>query len=262
MASADPSDLPLVEFFQVTPNSQPPCRADRAVGGTIPARALRYCEALTTASAFGWYVFLPIDFKVVWDGHAMLWTYDGVDEWLPLSRTGVQYPQLSQHFDEIAPSEARGFAPPFLTPSLQPGGLQVWTGWIAKTAPGWSLLIRSVANLPKSPAYQMFEGIIETDTWFGPLFSNLRLVKTDTEIEFRTDVPFMQLQPVRKEFCADKFLRNYAVKGLEDISAENWKAFHRTVVAPNIDPERMPGHYAVSVRKQSRHGAASETTAE
>jgi hypothetical protein len=262
MAPASPSDGPLVEFFQIMPNSQPPCRADRAVGGTIPARALRYCEALTTASAFGWYVFLPISFKVVWDGHDMLWTYDGVDEWLPLSRTGVQYPQLSQHFDEIAPSQARGFAPPFLTPSLQPGGLQVWTGWIAKTAPGWSLLIRSVANLPKSPAYQMFEGIIETDTWFGPLFSNLRLVKTDTEIEFRTDVPFMQLQPVRKEFYADKFLRNFAVKGLEDISADNWKAFHRTVVAPNVNPERMPGHYAVSVRKQSRHGAASETTAE
>ena len=34
-----------------------------------------------------------------------------------------------------APAEVRGYLPPFLTPSLQAGGLQVWTGSIAKTAP-------------------------------------------------------------------------------------------------------------------------------
>src|SRR5258707_13270014 len=83
---AAPIDGPLVEFFQMVPNPRPPQRADRAVGGVIPARALRYCEAITSASAFGWYVFLPISFKVVWDGHDMLWTYDGVQEWLPLTR--------------------------------------------------------------------------------------------------------------------------------------------------------------------------------
>jgi len=82
---------------------RPPQRADRAVGGVIPARALRYCEAITSASAFGWYVFLPISFKVVWDGHDMLWTYDGVQEWLPLTRDAVQYPQFSEQFNEIAP---------------------------------------------------------------------------------------------------------------------------------------------------------------
>ena len=56
--------------------------SSRPLRGTIPARALRYCEAITTASAFGYYVFLPLSFKVVWDGHDMLWTYEGVDEWL------------------------------------------------------------------------------------------------------------------------------------------------------------------------------------
>lgn len=262
MAPVEPSNGPLVEFFQFMPASHPPCRADRSVGGTIPARALRYCEAITTASAFGYYVFLPLNFKVAWDGHDMLWTYEGVDEWLPLTREGVQYPRLTERFDEIAPAEMRGFVPPFLTPSIQPGGLQVWTGSIAKTAPGWSLLIRSVANLPSSPAYQMFEGIIETDTWFGPLFSNLRLVKTDTVIEFRTDTPFMQVQPVRKEFYGDKFLRNVAVKGMADLSSDNWEAYYRTVVAPNVNPERSPGNYAVSVRKQSRNMFAGETTGE
>ena len=133
---AAPIDGPLVEFFQMVPNPRPPARADRAVGGVIPARALRYCEAITSASAFGWYVFLPISFKVVWDGHDMLWTYDGVQEWLPLTRDAVQYPHFSEQFNEIAPPSVRGFSPPFLTSSIPAGGLQVWTGsWRGESFP-------------------------------------------------------------------------------------------------------------------------------
>lgn len=255
-AEADAPDAPIIEFFQLVGASQPPCRADRAVGGLIPARALRYCEALTTASAFGWYVFLPLGFKIVWDGHDMLWTYDGVDEWLPLSRDGVQYPAFGERFDRLAPEELRGFAPPFLTPSMQPGGLQIWTGCIAKTAPGWSLLIRGVANLPVSSSFQMFEGVIETDTWFGPLFTNLRIAKTDVPVEFRTDVPFLQVQPARKDIYANKLLQRFAVKTADQLTSENWEAFRRTVVLPNTATERAPGQYAVAVRKQSSSAAA------
>ena len=253
MPDTGPIENPLVEFFQLVPDGQPPRRADRSVGGLIPARALRYCEALTTASAFGWYVFLPLNFKVVWDGHDMLWTYDGVDEWLPLTRDAVQFPGFSQVFDDAAPAGARGFSPPFLTPSLQPGGLQIWTGCVAKTAPGWSLLVRGVANLSHSLSYQMFEGIIETDNWFGPLFDNVRLLKTDVPIEFRSDVPFLQVQPVRKEHYTDKLLQKFTVKTLDQLSPENWAAFQRTVVEPNIATERKRGQYAVGVRKQAAH---------
>ena len=262
LAVAEPVQTPLVEFFQMVSGAEPPRRADKAVGGLIPARALRYCEALTSASAFGWYVFLPMRFKVVWDGHDMLWTYPGVDEWLPLSRDGVQYPGFREAFDRSAPPDVRGFAPPFLTPSIQPGGLQVWTGCIAKTAPGWSLLVRGVANLSHSPAYQMFEGIIETDHWFGPLFDNVRLLKTDVPIEFRDDVPFLQVQPVRKEIYVDKFLQNFAVKDLSQLSAENWEAFRGTVVAPNTTADRKRGQYAVAVRKQAAHTAARPSVSE
>src|SRR6516165_5179070 len=140
----------------------------------------------------------------------MLWTYDGVQEWLPLTRDAVQYPHFSEQFNEIAPVNVRGFSPPFLTLSIQPGGLQVWTGCVAKSAPGWSLLVRGVANLP-SASYQMFEGLIETDS----------------PVEFRSDVPFLQVQPVHKDIYADKFLQNFTVKNLDQLSRENWDAFHR-----------------------------------
>lgn len=255
MHGTSPPDGPLAEFFQLVPNGMAPRRADKAVGGVIPARALRYCEAITSASGFGWYVFLPMNFKVVWDGHDMLWTYPGVDVWLPLTRDATQYPGISEQFDRHAPAEIRGFCPPFLSPSIQPGQLQIWTGCIAKTAPGWSLLVRGVANLSHSQAYQTLEGIVETDTWFGPLFDNVRILKTDVPIEFRSDVPFLQVQPVRKEHYADKFLQNFTVKNIDQLSAENWTAFHRTVVEPNTATDRKRGQYAVAVRKQAAHAA-------
>jgi hypothetical protein len=132
----------------------------------------------------------------------------------------------------------------------------VWTGCIAKSAPGWSLLVRGVANLP-SASYQMFEGIIETDHWFGPLFNNLRIIKTDIPVEFRSDVPFLQVQPVHKDVYADKFLQNYAVKNFDQLSRQDWDAFQRTVVVPNTDPDRRLGHYAVSVRKRAHQSTVA-----
>src|SRR5262245_22824600 len=90
---------PIVEFFQLVANPHPPRRADRSAGGSVPVRALRYCEAMTTASAFGWYVFIPLTFKVVWDGSSILWTYQGIDEWLPLTRETAQFPNFKQKFD-------------------------------------------------------------------------------------------------------------------------------------------------------------------
>ena len=254
MSASNPEDSPLVEFFQLVPTENSPRRADKSVGGAIPARALRYCEAITTASGFGWYVFLPLAFKVVWDGHDMLWTHEKADEWMPLTKDAVQYPGFRQIFDASAPPEIKGFSPRFLSPSIQPGQLQIWTGCIAKTAPGWNLLVRGVANLSHTLAYQMLEGIIETDHWFGPLFDNVRILKTDVPIEFRRDVPFLQVQPVRQEVCSDRFLQNFSVKNLSDLSADNWAAFQDTVVRPNTAEERKRGQYAVSVRKRAVGG--------
>jgi hypothetical protein len=257
MTIDETTNVPIVRFFQLVSGGHTPQRADRAVGGIIPARALRYCEAITTAAGYGWYVFLPLKFKVVWDGHDILWTYNDIDEWLPL-HSAAQYPGFRDDFDRVAPTHVRGFSPTFLARSIQPGGLQIWTGCIAKTAPGWSLLVRSVANLPKSLSYEMFEGIIETDHWFGPLFTNVRLLKTDIPIEFRDDIPFIQLQPVRRQNYRDQFLNNFATGTMANLGDAEWSAFHRTVVMPNSVADRRPGQYAVSVRRAAAASTRSD----
>lgn len=239
---------PLVRFYQIVNGDRVPRRADRSVGGTLPVRALRYCEPVSSASTFGWHVFLPRRFSLLWDGSEVLWRCAEMDTWMPLR--SVIYPGFDEEFDAMAPADVRGFAPPFLSASVQAGMVQIWPGCIARTAPGWSLLVRAVANYPRPSAYELFEGIIETDTWFGPLFTNVRLTRIGIPIEFDDDVPFMQVQPLKKGHYEEKALADFeVVPGLECLDDEAWTWYRTTVVKPNSTTHRKPGAYAASVRK-------------
>ena len=106
---------PLATFFRLVPEARLPQRADRAAAGMMPTRAFRHCDALTTASAFGWYVFPPIQFSLIWDGSNVIWTYEGADSWYPLKT--AQFPGFADRFDQVAPPISRGFHRRFSPPS-------------------------------------------------------------------------------------------------------------------------------------------------
>lgn len=244
----DQSTGELVRFIQLF-GPRPPRRADRSVGGTLPVRALRYCEPVTSASTFGWHIFLPQRFRLRWDGHEIFWQFPEMDHWEPLR--SIHFPGFPETFDAAAPEHAKGFAPPFLSAGIQPGFVQVWPGSMLSTAPGWSSLVRPVANLARPSGYELFEGIVETDTWFGPLFTNIRLTRTDMAIEFDDDIPFMQVQPLKRGQYDEKFLSRFSVgQDLAALSGEDWVRYQRTVVGPNQDPNRRMGQYAADVRKR------------
>ncbi len=257
-APSDPTD-PLVTFYRLIPDARSPQRADRSAGGTLPTRAFRHCEPATSASGFGWYVFPPMDFSLMWDGTDIAWTFEGADGWLPL---GVaQYPGFSDYFDEHAPEDVKSFAPPFIGAAPNPGIVQIWTGIIARSLPGWSLLVRPPANLPRRLGYELYEGIIETDHWFGPLITNLRLTKTDQPIEIRKDYPLVQVQPIPRTAYANDTLASFENRdSIDDFSAGDWDRFRTTVVEPNIAPDRRRGQYAAQVRKNEKAGQIAATT--
>ena len=116
----------------------------------------------------------------------------------------AQFPDFSDAFDNAAPEGLQGCAPPFLTALPEPGMVQIWTGLMASTAPGWSLLVRPPANLALPGGYSLYEGIIETDTWFGPLFTNLRLTRTHKPIHLKANFPLLQVQPLPREAYAEQ----------------------------------------------------------
>jgi hypothetical protein len=242
-------DLPLVRFYRFLPNARAPQRADRSAAGSMPTRAFRYCEAMRTASALGWYLFPPMSFKVMWDGaNDVVWNYEDNDNWYSLD--AAQFPNFASHFDTVAPSEVQGYSPPFLGAFKDPAGLMLWSGFVARTAPGWSLLIRPPANLTHSQGYESYEGIIETDRWFGPLFVNLRLVRPNVPIAFDANYPFLQVQPVHRSVYGDSLDNFEIVERIEDLQPSDWADFHRTVSKPMADPHRPRGEYAVQTRKR------------
>lgn len=246
-----PQTSPRVVFHRMIPTARFPQRADRAAAGTLPTRAFRYCEPVVTASAFGYYVFPPITFSLRWDGSSIFWIYEGADEWMPL--TAVQFPHFAAYFDEHAPPEFRGFSPPFLGALQEPGQIQMWTGLIARTAPDWSLLVRPCANLSRRAGVEMYEGIIETDRWFGPLITNFRLTRTDMPIEFRADFPLLQVQPLPRAALDEGGQNNYElVPDMTMLRPEDWDDYYDTVVRPNVAEKRPRGQYAAAARKRRK----------
>lgn len=245
---------PLVCFHQLITQGLAPQRADRSAGGLLPTRAFRYCEAVTTASAFGWYVFPPITFSLVWSGDQMIWSYEGAEEWFALGR--AQFPGFSAEFDRDAPVSAQGFSPPFLAALPEPGVVQVWSGLLARTRPEWSLLLRAPANLPRQGGYELFEGIVETDRWFGPLFTNVRLTKTDTPMTFDSNYPLFQAQPLHRSMYADEHLNDFDCKtGVAALSKDDWVRYAATVIKSSEGPPPPLGKDAADVRRRRRSEA-------
>lgn len=252
-AASRPAPQPLVSFFRLVPSARSPQRADRSAGGTLPTRAFRHCEPSTAASGFGWYVFPPIDFSLVWDGTDIVWTFEGAGEWLPL--TVAQFPDFAEYFDAHAPDDVKSFSPPFLGAAPNPGIVQLWSGLVARSAPGWSLLVRPPANLPRPSGYELYEGIIETDRWFGPLITNLRLTKTDRPVHIRKDFPLVQVQPIPRTAYSNGTLASFKnFDTIDCLTEADWQRYRETVVYPNIDPDRRRGRYAAAARKNERQG--------
>jgi hypothetical protein len=244
---------PPVTFYGAVPGYRAPMRADASVLGTLPSRGFQYCEALRAASSFGWYVFPPIDFTLQWDGSQILWTYRAAKAWYPL--TSAQFPGFAAEFDRRAPKRLRGFAPPFLTAVPEPGVVQVWTGLFVESAENWSILVRPPANLPRNLAFDLYEGIVESDRWFGPLFTNLRLIKTDVPITFSTETPLVQVQPLQRGTYADEVSNRFGlVRSMGDFPAEAWSRYEESIVKPNLQPARAVGAYAAEVRRRKRGG--------
>jgi hypothetical protein len=123
------------------------------------------------------------------------------------------------------------------------------------SAEDWSVLIRPPANLPRSLAFDLYEGIIETDRWFGPLFTNIRLVKTDVPIHFSTETPLVQVQPLHRSTYAGEVSNDFGlVKHPAEFPAEAWSRYEQTIVKPNLEPQRPLAAYATSVRRRRKSG--------
>jgi hypothetical protein len=250
--SIQPQAQNVLELVKLLDQGRAPKRADRSGAGVLPGRAMRYCDSLTTATGYGYWLFPPIDLQLMWDGEQIFWSYDNAAAWLPLSGAAsgaAQFPGFSAKFDEHAPPHLQGYSPPFLTALPELGGVQIWTGLIARTKPGWSLNVRLPVNLPPTPGLTAWEGIVETDHWFGPLFTNFRITRTDFPVLLRAHIPFLQVQPIPQMAYREDVLNTLRLNSIDDMSADDWSDFGDVLVPDEAKLDHQ-GTYAVRTRKR------------
>jgi Family of unknown function (DUF6065) len=218
-----------IVFHRMIPGAVFPMRADRSALGGMPAAAHQYCEALRSASAFGWYVFPPAEIQLKWDGADVQYIVDG--EWQILR--SAHLPGFSEYWDENCPEDFLGQAPPYLSSIFVPGVVQIWSGLLVSTAKDWSVLVRPPANLPQSRGFSCYEGIVETD-WFKPcpLFVNIKLLATESPIEIPQFKPLFQLQPLHRITYGDESHRTRLSEGFDTengLTEAEWAEFETTI---------------------------------
>ncbi len=250
-AGAPAAELPDIRFYRLLRAAPQPVRAARDAMGQLPSRASRYCEASAAASSFGWWLFPPMDFSLLWDGCRILWTWGGRPDWLLLD--AAQFPGYANEFNAAAPKSMRGYSPPFLTALPESGLVQVWTGFFARSAPGWSLLIRPPANITSSGDCLTYEGVVESDSWFGPVFANLRLMRRDEPVRFVATRPLLQIQPIQRRCYADSAMNSMSlVDHPEGFTPADWCDYGKTIVKPQQAADDKSGSYAISARRRRK----------
>jgi len=248
---------PLVSFFRAYPNAVPAMRADRSALGTLPTRAHQYCEAVATASGFGWYLFPAANVQLWFDGVDTFIAID--DSWEKLSVTYL--PDSELWWKRHCPQELVERVPPFVSTLGVPGYIQIWTGMLVESRKDWSILCRSIANYPKSNSHFCFEGVVETDRYSpAPLFINIKLQITDQLIAFPADEPLFQVQPLHRSCYSRRELSNFENReiggdeGLRGLSVAQWSGYAETV--KSLDPlqdNHELGQYARDTRKREKN---------
>ncbi|MEU7793511.1 DUF6065 family protein [Micromonospora tulbaghiae] len=204
-----------VEIYSLYGDARPAEPASATLRGSLPVRAVQQCPPVAAGSGLGWYVYPPADVALRWDGHDTEWSllqenepagwrslaggYDGT-----LPQAPAQLADLPERFrDGLDIFDRYGGTMPFIDADPRaPHTIEMVTGVVARTSPGWCLLARGVPNWPAQRGLQLYEGVVETDWYTSFLPTILRLTEPGHVVRLYRNIPLMCLQPVHRSTLA------------------------------------------------------------
>ena len=183
------------------------------------------CLPLRIANQAGWHILNNSKFEVEWNGKP------DVDA-------------VTIHFLDGRPSR-------FVKSNFGFGILTWYLPYLFRTSPGYNLLVRGPANLPKD-GISAIEGLVETDWVEGTFSVNWKITRPFMKIRFEVDDPICMLVPQRRMEleAAEPSIRNLESNPELLHGYKEWIASRRAFVAqvsanPPKKDESLPwqGHY-------------------
>jgi hypothetical protein len=173
--------------------------AEKTLNSTANRAGVRWCGPFTNANRSGWWLFPPVDVDIVWRGgtafeYELLSDYSDADFHLIRFLIGEDE---DVGVDRWLPPEGRT---KFTWGLVEEGVVQIWTGCMFQTSPGWGLHIRSPINFPPQP-YHVMEAVLETDWLRYDVWLNIVFDRPNEPVQLRRDAwpPIAQLVPVARE---------------------------------------------------------------
>lgn len=172
--------------------------AEKTLKGTAHPAGVKFCKPFTLANSQGFWVYPPvdIDFQLTDNG----FEFKELEFWGASEHELVKSLVKDSDFvniDDFCPISGRS---KFTWGAVEPNVVQIWTGCIFQTDPGWCLHLRNPINFPNSN-FQIMEGILETDWMFYDIWINVVVTRKNEWIRLRKDqpYPFAQIVPIKRD---------------------------------------------------------------
>jgi Family of unknown function (DUF6065) len=178
MCNAENRAVPWLRAWRLHPGAGNIEAADSTLGGEVPVSARRYCMPFIEANRAGWYIYSPVDLDVSYcSEREEQWEMDWISGYVEdselevladLADNGLIDGRVVRPRNKLVLSE-RGDEPS--------ATLQIWTGYVFKTSPGWNLWVRGPINRSFDLPYHVDESIIRTDLVARDIWINLRFYR-------------------------------------------------------------------------------------
>lgn len=186
-----------INAWQLHPKACRMEKAEKTCTGLANPGGVKWCGPYTNANRAGFWLYPPVDMEFSFDGESFrihhMEEYGQED--YDLVRSLVR-PEDGSDFEKWCfPGSGRTKT---TTGLVEKNVVQLWTGLIFETPPGWCLHIRSPINFPRRE-FEIMEAILETDWMQYDIWMNLVCHEKDKKTVLRKDEPLAQLVPVRRE---------------------------------------------------------------
>jgi len=189
----------FMKVWRLHPSGCPVAPAEKTLRRTANPSAVRHCGPFTNANRAGWWLFPPVDVDIVWKGGT---EFDAtiLQEYTDIDRHLARFLLGDDDDSDIDVWSRSGGRTKFTWGILEPGVVQIWTGCIFETPPGWALQLKNPSNVPYR-GFRVMDAIVETDWLHYDIWLNLAFERPNERVQLRRNEwpPIAHLVPIPRE---------------------------------------------------------------